>query len=430
MDLNLFFMLQSKLFTKTQKDIAADDTSAGTRLLLRAGFIDKTAAGIYAMLPLGFLALQKIEKIIVGAMDGLGAQRMAMTALIPKKNWEATGRWQGLDVLYKVKGKGGQDYGLGATHEEAVTPIAQKHAFSYKDFPFSVYQIQTKFRDELRAKSGLLRGREFLMKDLYSFHIDQKDCDDYYEKVKEAYFEIFKVAGLAPITFLTLASGGTFSEFSHEFQTVTAAGEDIVYHCGNCGFAINKEIKEEHPQCPECGGADFDEKKAIEVGNIFKLGTKYSARFSFEAAGENGGKLPVLMNCYGIGLTRLLGTVAETSRDDNGLIWPAAIAPFPVHLIELESRDEESKCQVKESARKIYANLQKRGIGVLYDDRQKNSAGEKFNDADLLGMPYRLVVSQKTLAQNKVELKKRGQKPAELIDADKIYNFLKDAILE
>lgn len=418
-------MLQSKLFTKTQKDASGEETSAGTRLLLRAGFIDKTAAGIYAMLPLGFLALQKIEKIISGKMDGLGAQRMAMTALIPKKNWENTGRWQGLDVLYKVKGRGGEEYGLGATHEEAVTPIAQKFSFSYKDFPFAVYQIQTKFRDELRAKSGLLRGREFLMKDLYSFHVSQKDCDDYYEKVKESYFGIFKEIGIAQSTYLTLAGGGTFSKFSHEFQTLTVAGEDEIYHCINCGFTVNKEIKNDYPKCPECNKSDFDEKKAIEVGNIFKLGIKYSAAFGFEAAGADGAKMPVLMNCYGIGLTRLLGTAAEILHDDAGLIWPKAIAPFEVHLIGLETKNEEENRKIGQACQKIYRDLQKQGIGVLYDDRQGKSAGEKLKDADLLGMPYRLVASQKTLAQSRIELKKRAEKDVQLIDLNNLpqYNF-------
>jgi len=416
-------MLQSQLFTKTQKEISADETNSGTQLLLRGGFIDKAAAGVYTILPLGFRVLQKIEKIIADRMDALGAQRVVMPALVPKKNWETTGRWKLLDVLYKVKGQGGEEYGLGATLEEIVTPAAQKFAFSYKDFPFAIYQIQTKFRDELRAKSGLLRGREFLMKDLYSFHTDQKDCDDYYERVKEAYFDIFKAVGLAPITFLTLASGGTFSKYSHEFQTVTAAGEDIIYHCGNCGFTVNKEIKEEYPKCPECGTADFDEKKAIEVGNIFKLGTKYSAAFGFEATGADGGKLPVLMGCYGIGLTRLLGTVAETSRDEGGIIWPRAIAPFDVHLIELESRDEAENQKIKKTGQKIYQDLQNRGVGVLYDDRTGKSAGEKFKDADLLGMPLRVVVSQKTLAQDSIEVKKRNELEAKLVGLNEISNY-------
>jgi len=411
-------MKQSQIFTKTQKDISEDETSAGTRFLLRAGFIDKAAAGVYTLLPLGFRVIQKIEKIISDSMDGLGAQRVVMPALVPKKNWEATGRWTGLDVLFKLKGKGGDEYGLGATLEEMVTPIAQKHAFSYRDFPFGIYQIQTKFRDELRAKSGLLRGREFLMKDLYSFHVDQKDCDEYYERVKEAYFGIFKSAGIVHNTYLTLASGGTFSKFSHEFQTVTEAGEDTIFVCDNCGFTINREIKEEYPQCPECGGTGFDSKKAIEIGNIFKLGTKYSAAFGFEVAGVDQNRLPVIMCCYGIGLTRLMGTVAEISRDDNGLIWPDLIAPYLVHLLELEAKDAQVDCQIKEAGQIIYQKLQARGIDILHDDRRQKTAGEKFKDADLMGIPWRAVISQKTLDKNCVEIKKRDSKESKMVGLD------------
>jgi prolyl-tRNA synthetase len=419
-------MKQSQLFTKTQKEIAADETSAGTQFLLRGGFIDKAAAGIYTILPLGFRVLRNIENIIAGEMDALGAQRVMMPVLVPKKNWEATGRWKELDVLYKVTSQADEEYGLGATLEEMVTPVAQKYTFSYKDCPFGVYQIMTKFRDELRAKSGLLRGREFLMKDLYSFHIDQKDCDEYYERVKESYFSIFKAVGLAQNTYLTLASGGTFSKFSHEFQTETDAGEDLIYLCANCGFAINREVKDEYPKCPECGCANFDEKKAIEVGNIFKLGTKYSSAFCFDVTGPVGQKLPVLMNCYGIGLTRLMGTVAETSRDGFGIIWPESISPFKVHLLELEAKDPQMNGTIKETCQKISADLQKNDISVLYDDRAGKSAGEKFKDADLLGMPYRIVISEKTLAKKSVELKMRVGKEARLIGLDEILNVINE----
>ena len=328
-------------------------------------------------------------------------------------------------MLYKIESQRKEFYGLGATLEEIVTPMAQKFAYSYKDFPFAVYQIQTKFRDELRAKSGLLRGREFLMKDLYSFHIEQKDCDEYYERVKESYFSIYKTVGLAQATYLTLSSGGTFSKFSHEFQTITDTGEDLIYLCDNCGIAINREIKNEYPKCPECGGEKFTEKKAIEVGNIFKLGLKFSNAFGFEAIGADGCKLPVIMNCYGIGLTRVLGTIAETNHDEYGLVWPKSVAPFSVHLLELESRDGEAAARVKSAAQKIYFDLQKRGVSVLYDDRERKSAGEKFKDADLLGMPFRIVISEKTLAKDSVELKKRGEKEFELIGLGGIadYNF-------
>lgn len=419
-------MLQSRLFAKTRKEELPGEMSAGTRLLLRAGFIDQTAAGIYAMLPLGLLALQKIERIIAGKMNEAGAQRILMPALVPKKNWEASGRWNSLDVLYKVESRQKTEYALGATHEEIAAPLVQKFALSYKDFPIAVYQIQTKFRDELRAKSGLLRGREFLMKDLYSFHIDQKDCDSYYEKIKQIYFEIFNAAGVGHAVHLTLASGGSFSKFSHEFQVATSAGEDTIYHCAACGFTVNREIKEDYPQCPECGGEEFSEEKAIEVGNIFKLGTRYSAPFSFEAAGQDGQNLPVLMNCYGIGLTRLMGTAAEISRDDAGLIWPENIAPFFAHLIVLEAKDGETDAKIRSAAGKIYDDLQKAGIGVLYDDRRQKSAGEKFGDADLLGMPRRLVISEKTIAKDSVEIKKRGGKESKLVKIKEIDNFLKN----
>ena len=415
-------MLQSQLFTKTIKEDPKDETNIGTRLLIRAGFIEKICAGVYAMLPLGYRVLSNIENIVAAKMDNLGAQRIQMNALVPKANWEKTGRWKTLDVLYKVSGKGSEEYGLGATHEEEVTPLAQKHHLSYKDFPFAVYQIQTKFRDELRAKSGLLRTREFLMKDLYSFHIDGADCDEYYDRVKAAYFSIFKVAGISQTTFLTLASGGTFSKFSHEFQTLTEAGEDIIYHCGNCGLAINREVKAEFPECPECGKSDFDEKKSIEVGNIFKLGAKYSEAFGFEAQGSDGKKLPVLMNCYGIGLPRLMGTIAESLHDDKGLIWPKAVAPFNVHLVELPSRDD-SGSQTKTAAQKIYLDLQNKGLTVLYDDRKTVSAGEKFKDADLIGIPVRLVVGERSLADGSVEVKKRDSEQAELVKLDGILNY-------
>lgn len=413
-------MKLSKLFTKTQKEVVGDQTNIGTQFLLRAGFIDKTAAGVYSFLPLGFRVLRKIEQIIADHMDNFGAQRVVMPILVPKKNWETTGRWNAFDALYKLKGKGGDEYGLGATLEEVITPLAQKFSISYRDFPFAVYQIQTKFRDELRAKSGLLRGREFLMKDLYSFHVDQKDLDDYYEKAKDVYFSIFKAVGITQDVYLTLASGGTFSKFSHEFQTATEAGEDTVYLCDNCGFCINHEIKNDYPNCPECGHNKFQEKKTIEVGNIFKLGTKYSSAFSFEAVAADGGKLPVLMGCYGIGLTRLMGTIAEICRDDAGLIWPESIAPFNIHLLAINAVDAGSDRRIKATAEKIYKDLQKKGLEVLYDDRTDKSAGEKLKDCDLLGMPYRLVVSEKSLKNKSVELKKRNSQTTKLIKISEI----------
>lgn len=408
-------MKQSNLFSKTRKEAPNDETSASARFLIRGGFVEKIGAGLYAMLPLGLRVLNNIEKIIAQEMDAIGGQRILMTALMPKKNWETTGRWSSLDVLFKIARENGESYALGATHEEEVVPLVQKFVYSYKDLPFSVYQIQTKFRDELRAKSGLLRLREFSMKDLYSFHADEAGLDVFYEKAKDAYFKIYERAGIRDKTFLTFASGGSFAKFSHEFQMITDAGEDIIYICKKCGLAINKEIKEEYPACPECQCAEFEEKKAIEVGNIFKLKTKYSDPFNLQFTDKDGQKKMVIMGTYGIGLTRLMGAVAEAHHDESGIVWPREIAPFDVHLIALNSTDEAVCGKVKNAADKLYFDLQKTGLEVLYDDRAEKSAGEKFKDSDLLGIPSRIVVSEKTLQKDSVEQKNRNSKDQKLI---------------
>ena len=295
-------MRQSQLFTKTIREASKDEKSLNAQLLLRAGFIDKLSSGVYTFLPLGFRVLEKIEKIISQEIESINGQRILMPTLVSKKNWQQTGRWKAFEELYKVKGKGGQEYGLGSTHEEVIVPVVQKYVSSYKNLPCYVYQIQTKFRDEIRVKSGILRTREFDMKDLYSFHKDEKDLDKYYEKVKKTYFDILKRMGLKDKTYLTLASGGTFSKFSHEFQTITPAGEDIVHICQNCGLAVNEEIKKDHSKCFQCGRREFKKEKVIEVGNIFKLGTKYTKPFNFQFTDKDGSKKLVVMGCYGIGL--------------------------------------------------------------------------------------------------------------------------------
>jgi prolyl-tRNA synthetase len=408
-------MKQSELFSKTRKVAPSDETSVGTGFLIRGGFVEKIGAGIYAMLPLGLRVLNKIEKIIAQEMDAIGGQRILMTALIPKRNWETTGRWTSLDVLFKIARESGESYALGATHEEEVVPLVQKFLFSYKDLPFSVYQIQTKFRDELRAKSGLLRLREFLMKDLYSFHASEDDLAIFYEKAKEAYFNIFRRTGIGESVYYTLASGGSFSKFSHEFQMVTEAGEDIIHVCVKCGIAINKEIKNEYPACPECQGEEFEDKKSIEVGNIFKLNTKYSDPFGLRFTDKDGQKKLVIMGCYGLGLTRLMGAIAEARHDELGIVWPKETAPFDIHLIALNPTGEEEAQKIKAAADKVYLDLQKAGLEVLYDDRITKSAGEKFKDSDLLGIPMRIVLSEKTLQTENVELKARDSKDPELV---------------
>jgi prolyl-tRNA synthetase len=299
--------------------------------------------------------------------------------------------------------------------------LVKKNVFSYRDLPFSLFQFQTKFRNELRAKSGLLRTREFLMKDLYSFHSTQEDCDEYYEKMKKVYFNIFKELGIKNQTYITVASGGTFSKYSHEFQTVTDAGEDIIYICDKCKLAINKEVKVENYVCSNCSSNSFQEKKAVEVGNIFSLGTKFSLPFDLKFKDKDGRDMSVIMGCFGIGLSRGMGAIVEVNHDDKGIIWPKSVAPFLVHLIEIKS----DKKVVKNITQKIYQDLQKQGIEVLCDDRQDKSAGEKFADSDLIGIPYRVVVSEKTLAKNSVEVKERSKSTAKLIKINQLLKFLK-----
>ncbi len=417
-------MRQTRLFSKTIREAPKDEKCLNAQLLIRAGFIDKLAAGIYTFLPLGLRVLKKIEKIINEEMAAVGGERILMPGLIPKKNWEQTKRWKTFKELYKIKGESGQEYGLGSTHEEVVVPLLQKYVSSYKDLPCYVYQIQTKYRDEIRTKSGLLRDREFGMKDLYSFHKDEKDLDSYYEKIKKSYFKILKRIDLENKTYLTLASGGTFSKYSHEFQTITPAGEDIIYICENCNFAINKEIKGEYSKCPECRGKKFRQEKAIEVGNIFKLGTKYTKPFNFEFTDKDGSKKLVVMGCYGIGPARLMGTIIEIHHDEKGIIWPLSVAPFNVHLLPLGSKEEKIKENIRKTSEKIYRDLQKAKIEVLYDDREDKTPGEKFADADLLGIPIRIVVSEKTLQKNCVEIKKRNEKKIKLIKIKHLPQFL------
>jgi len=392
-------MKQSQLFTKTVKDVPKDETSYNAQALIRAGFIDKVGAGIYTYLPLGKRVLDKICQIVREEINAIGGQEILMTALIPKENWQTSGRWESFDALFRLAGNDQKEYALGATHEEIVSPLARKYIFSYKDLPFGVYQIQTKFRNEKRAKAGLLRGREFLMKDLYSFHADQESLDEYYTKATEAYKKIYERLSLGSQTYLTYASGGSFAKYSHEFQTLAEAGEDWIYLCDRCRVAVNKEIIGEQDSCPLCGNKELIEKKAIEVGNIFKLGTKFSEPFGLKYKDARGAENPVIMGCYGIGPSRIMGTIVEICHDQKGIIWPAAIAPYKVHLISLGENGD---------AEKLYQELQAGGWDVLFDDRDI-SAGEKFADSDLIGCPYRVVVSRKTLAEGKVEIKKRSE---------------------
>lgn len=413
-------MRLSQFFFRTIKEAPRDEPSVNARLLIKGGFIHKLGAGIYSYLPFGFLVLKKIENIIREEMNVIGGQELLMPALHPKEIWEETGRWQDVDYLYKLKDRQEREYALGATHEEVITDIARYYISSYKNLPLYLYQIQTKFRDELRPKSGLLRTKEFLMKDLYSFHATEIDREKYYETVKKAYLKILKRCGLNAI--VAEASGGTFSKvYSHEFQVETEGGEDVVYFCPKGDFAQNREIAKvkSGEKCPKCG-AVLKEAKTIEVGNTFTLGTKYSASMKALFADKNGSKKPIIMSCYGLGPSRLMGAVVEVCHDDEGIIWPEEIAPFKAHLIRLEGKGNE---KIKDTAEEIYQDLQKIGIEVLYDEREDVTAGEKFADADLIGIPYRLVISEKTLKQNCVEIKRRDEKKINLIKIKDLPKF-------
>jgi len=408
-------MKQSQLFTRTVKELPKDETSFNAQVLIRAGFVDKSAAGVYSYLPLGWKVISKIKNIVIEEMNAIGGQEINMPSLAPRENWEATGRWDTLDVLFKTIGSDEKEYALNPTHEEIVTPLAKKFITSYRELPMAVYQIQNKFRNEKRAKSGILRGREFLMKDLYSFHANQEDLDEYYEKAIVAYNNIFRRVGLEAKTYLTYASGGSFAKYSHEFQTLTEAGEDIIYVCDDCKMAVNKEIIEDQNTCPKCGKKDLREEKAVEAGNIFKLGTKYSEPFDLKYQDKDGEKKTVIMGCYGFGISRVMGTVVEVCHDEKGIIWPENVAPFKVHLLSLNEN---------ENAEKIYSDLVKKGIEVLFDDRELQ-AGEKFADADLIGCPYRIIVSKKTLALESVELKKRAGTESEMVKISELSEKLK-----
>lgn len=412
-------MRQSQLFTKTLKTASKDDVALNAQLLTRGGFIYKNSAGVYSFLPLGWRVIRNISNIVREEMDAIGGQEMLMAALHDKHYLKATGRWD-VDVVYKVIS--GEDKEPAAniswTHEEILTEIATKYVSSYKDLPFAAYQIQTKFRHEPRAKSGLLRGREFLMKDLYSFHVSEADLYEYYARVAEAYQKIFSRCGLK--AYYTLAAGGDFTaNNTHEFQVEAAVGEDTVYICSKCEYAENKEIAKmkDGGACVKCGGS-VKEIKAIEVGNIFPLGTKYAKAFGLAFTNAKGEKEDVVMGSYGIGISRLMGVIVEKFNDGNGIVWPESVAPFAVHLLALGGADGTHVCE----------SLQKAGVQVLYDDRDI-APGAKFAEADLIGIPWRIVVSQKLKADggDKVELKKRSEAGVKIVSLEEALKIIKEA---
>ena len=406
-------MRQSELFPKTRKLAPKGAESINHKLLVRAGFIDQLMAGSWSLLPLGLGVVAKINKIIREEMNAIGGQEMLLPLLHPKSIWNETGRWdKAEDIMYKLKDPRGREYALSFTHEEIVMDLLRKNINSYQDLPVFIYHFSTKFRNELRAKSGILRGREFMMKDLYSAHTSEHDLMDYYEKVKAAYRKIFDRLGFDYR--ITEATGGVFTDKNtHEFQVLAESGEDTIYYCDECDWGENEELGERTKggNCPNCKKGKIKKSSSIEVGNIFPLGTWYAERMRVYYADKEGKKKPVWFGSYGIGTTRVMGALVEVSHDTKGIIWSPQVSPFDIHLIELLSNN--SKLKVEE----VYEKLTKAGIDVLWDERDVG-AGEKFADADLIGIPVRLVVSDKT--GNEVEWKRRDSKKTELLSTAEI----------
>ncbi len=410
-------MRYSQLFTKTLKETPRDEKSVNAQLLLRAGFIYKEMAGVYSYLPLGLRVLRKIENIIREEMENVGGQEILMSVFQPKKLWEETGRWSKEigEVMYKCK-ENGKDIGLGPTHEEMITDIIRSFIKSSKDLPRAIFQIQTKFRKEPRARSGLIREREFDMKDLYSFHATEADFKKYYEEVKKSYLKILKRCGLESI--ITEASGAGFTPgFTHEFQVLTEGGEDTIIFCPKHHFSQNKEIASLRAgnKCPICKKV-LKEGKSIEVGNIFPLGTKYSKAMQAYFIDRDGKRKLMIMGCYGLGPSRIMGAIIEVHHDSQGIIWPGEVAPFQFHLINLNPANPK----VSKASEKVYRELRKRNLEVLYDDQIEKTPGEKLVDADLIGIPIRIVVSERTLKENSLEVKKRDGKKVKLIKLNQV----------
>ncbi len=399
----------TQLFTKTLKNAPADEVAKNAQLLIRAGYVYKEMAGVYTYLPLGKLVLEKITQIIREEMNAIGGNEISLTALQPSAVWEESGRWNDdiLDVWFKTKLANGTELGLAPTHEEPLTKLMKSYIQSYKDLPVYPYQFQIKFRNELRSKSGLMRGREFWMKDLYSFSRTQEEHDRFYEEIAQAYMRVFDRLGLGDITFKTFASGGSFAKFSHEFQTISPVGEDTIYLHRGKNIAINEEVYTDEVLAElDVKREDLEEVKAVEVGNIFTLGTRFSDPLGLSFTDEDGSSKPVIMGSYGIGPSRLMGLLAEHFADEKGLVWPLNVAPFAVYLVSIG--------EVAAQADALYAQLQAKGVAVLYDDRNERP-GAKFADAELMGIPYRVTISERLLAEEKYEYTPRTGGETELL---------------
>ena len=407
-------MRLSQNFTRTLKDAPADEVARNAQLLIRAGYVYKVMAGVYAYTPLGLRVLENIKQIVREEMNIIDGQELIMSSLQRKETWESTGRWDDnvVDIWFKSELKDGTPIGFGWSHEEAIIEMMKQYIKSYKDLPVSVYQFQTKLRNEVRAKSGIMRGREFVMKDMYSMHATAEDCDAYYERVIQAYKRIYDRLGIGDSTFTTFASGGSFTKFSHEFQTICDAGEDTLYVNDDQTVAVNEEVLDEAAQEMGIDKSSLKPVVSAEVGNIFKFGTEKSTTMNFCFAGEDGKEHPIYLASYGVGITRVMGVIVEKFADEKGIVWPEAVAPAKVYMVQI---GEESKAQ----ADALYEELQAAGIEVLYDDRNERP-GAKFADSELLGIPYRVTVSDRLLADQKFEFTPRETGVPELLTHDEL----------
>jgi prolyl-tRNA synthetase len=415
-------MRQSKLFTKTRKEAPKDEVSKNAQLLIRAGYIHKEMAGVYAYLPLGLRVVEKIKQITREEMNAIDSQEIIMTALQRKELWERTGRWDDevVDVWFKSELKAGGEVGFGWSHEEPIGEMMKNFVSSYKDLPISVYQFQTKLRNEMRAKSGIMRGREFVMKDMYSFAADEATHLAYYESSKPAYMNVFKRLGIGDDTFITFAAGGAFTKYSHEFQTICETGEDVTYINRAKGIAINEEVLNDETLANLGVSRDSLEKvHTAEVGNIFNFGQQKATDIGLSIKDADGKEIPVWMGSYGIGITRLMGVLVEKFADEKGIVWPKSVAPFAVHLVMLSGGNND----VVAEANRMYDEMREHGIDVLFDDRDLR-AGEKFADAELIGIPTRIVVSEKTMAQGGVEVTDRKSGAVSFLADSKVIDHL------
>ncbi len=407
-------MKMSQLFTKTLRDAPADEVAKNAQLLIRAGFVYKEMAGAYAYLPLGLRVLDKIKQIVREEMNAIDSNELIMTSLQRKDVWEKTGRWddETVDVWFKTKLQDETEVGLGWSHEEPIVEMLKQYIHSYKDLPVSLYQFQTKMRNELRAKSGIMRGREFVMKDMYSFHASKDELDAYYQATIDAYTRVYDRLGIGQDTYVTFASGGAFTKFSHEFQTICDAGEDVIYLHREKNIAVNEEVIDDAIKELGISRDELEQVKTAEVGNIFNFGTQKTDEMGLYFVDRDGKKRSLHIGSYGIGITRVMGVIVEKMSDDHGIVWPEAVAPYRVYLVQIGD--------VTDEAQKLYSELQSRGIDVLWDDRDERP-GAKFADADLIGIPHRVVVSEKHIANQRYEYKNRSDTDAQILTESELF---------